>query len=91
MNTPTQSTNGKAAELSRLCADAANEKPLPSLPERLLTLKEVGEILQLSRVSVWRLHAERSLRVCRCGRAIRVKPEDLRAWIEKNSTEGGAS
>lgn len=53
---------------------------------RLLTLAQVGERLQIGRVSCWRLHAERGLRVVRIGRAIRVCERDLEAWLEKHAT-----
>ena len=54
--------------------------------ERLLTLKEVAERLQISRVTCWRLYAEHGLRVVRIGKAIRVRENDLQAWLEKNSS-----
>jgi len=55
--------------------------PFPSLP-RLLTVKEVAEILQLSPRTVWRMiHAER-LPVVRIRRAVRVHPAVVGALIE---------
>jgi len=56
--------------------------------ERLLTLKDVCARLQISSVTAWRLYAERGLRVVKIGRAVRVRPEDLQAWLERNSTAG---
>jgi excisionase family DNA binding protein len=55
--------------------------PSPSLP-RLLTVKEVAEILQLSRRTVWRMIHDERLSVVRIGRAIRVQPAVLGALIE---------
>ena len=59
--------------------------------ERLLTLGDVRDRLQISRVTAWRLHAERGLRVVRIGRAIRVRESDLAAWLEKNATGNGST
>jgi len=58
--------------------------------DRLLTLAQVGEQLQISRVTCWRLHAERGLRVVKIGRAVRVRPADLAAWLDKNASGGDA-
>ena len=58
---------------------------------RLLTLAQVAEQLQISRVTCWRLHAERGLRVIKIGRAIRVRESDLQAWLEQHSTSNGAN
>ncbi len=88
MNAATQSSVNNAAEMSRLCADTASGKPLPSLPERLLTMKEVCARLQISAVTGWRLYAERGLRVVRIGKSIRVRKSDLDAWLDKNASGG---
>jgi excisionase family DNA binding protein len=57
--------------------------------ERLLTLKNVCERLQISSVTGWRLYSERGLKVIRIGRAIRVRESDLEVWLEKNTSGGG--
>ena len=59
--------------------------------ERLLTMKDVCERLQVSSVTGWRLHAQRSLKIIRVGRSIRVRESDLEAWIERNSSGGEAT
>ena len=56
--------------------------------ERLLTLKNICERLQISSVTGWRLYSERGLKVIHIGRAIRVRESDLQAWLEKNSSGG---
>ncbi len=57
--------------------------------ERLLTLAQVAEKLQVGRVTCWRLYAERGLRVVKIGRAVRVRPADLEQWLAKNASGGG--
>ncbi len=57
----------------------------------LLALAQVATRLQISRVTCWRLHAERGLRVVKIGRSIRVRPADLEAWLEKNSAINDAA
>lgn len=54
--------------------------PLPP-PEhqRLLTAREVAEILRVSERTVRRLIAERKLRVARIGRSVRVTPNAVAA------------
>ena len=56
--------------------------------ERLLTIKDICERLQISAVTGWRLYAERGLRVVRIGKSIRVRESDLAAWLEKNASGG---
>jgi len=58
---------------------------LPALPggiDPLLTVTEVAEVLRLSVRSVRRLILENKLRVVRIGRAVRVRPEDLRSFLD---------
>jgi excisionase family DNA binding protein len=51
-------------------------------PARLLRVHEVAERLAISRSMAWRLTAEGRLPVVRIGRAIRIRPADLEAYIE---------
>ena len=51
------------------------------MPE-LLTLAETGDHLRLSLSSVKRLVADGRLPVVRVGRATRVRPQDLRVFID---------
>jgi excisionase family DNA binding protein len=51
------------------------------LLERLLTIDDVADVLQLSTRQVRRLTASRALPVVRIGRAVRVRPAALAALI----------
>lgn len=62
-------------------------------PERFLKLKEVQEMLGVSRSTVWRWHAERGMRVVRVGGLTRIRERDLDAFLRKHETgesENGA-
>lgn len=48
---------------------------------RLLRLGEVAERLSISRSMAWKLIATRELRAVRIGRALRVRPADLEAYL----------
>ena len=50
----------------------------------LLTVAETADNLNLSEKSVYRLIQTRKLRVIRCGRALRIHPDDLRDYIDAN-------
>ena len=56
--------------------------------ETLLTVAEVAGILRLSVRSVRRLVAENQLPVVRIGRAVRVRREDLRSFIDAAASRG---
>ncbi|MCX6900780.1 MAG: helix-turn-helix domain-containing protein [Verrucomicrobia bacterium] len=79
-----------AASLPKLCADAANGKPVPSLPDRLLTLADVGARLQVGRTTVWQMmNAKPPLRRVKFGKVVRVFERDLEAFLQRH-TEGQA-
>jgi excisionase family DNA binding protein len=61
--------------------------------ERLLTVADVAEILRLSVRTVRRLIAEDQLPIVRIGRAVRVRGEDLRSFLDTSGQErpGGAA
>jgi excisionase family DNA binding protein len=46
-------------------------------PERLLTVKQVAERLNVSERTVWRLIRNRRIKVRRIGRAVRIRAGDL--------------
>lgn len=75
-------------ELGRVCADAVKGKPMLTVAERLLTMRELAERLRVSRVTAWRCVAERNLKCIRIGRAVRIRERDLEAWLERNATGG---
>lgn len=51
---------------------------------QLLTVVETADNLNVSEKSVYRLIQSRKLRVIRCGRALRIHPDDLRDYIDVN-------
>lgn len=52
--------------------------------DQLLTLPQVAARLQVSLSTVRRLITAGSLKAVRIGRSLRVRPEDLAAYIEAN-------
>ena len=53
-------------------------------PERLLTVAETAKCLNLSEKSIYRLIKARKLAVIRCGRALRIHPDDRENFINAN-------
>lgn len=53
--------------------------------DQLLTLQQVADRLQVSISTVRRLVDAGELRTVRIGRNLRVRPEDLAAYIEANT------
>jgi len=56
--------------------------------DQLLTLQQVADRLQVSISTVRRLVDAGELRAVRIGRNLRVRPEDLAAYIEANVETG---
>lgn len=54
---------------------------------RLLRLDEIAERLAVSRSMAWKLIAHGELRSVRIGRAVRVRPVDLEAYIASATRE----
>ena len=54
---------------------------------RLLRIEEVADRLSVSRSMAWKLIAYGQLRSVRIGRAVRVRPADLEAYIERSVRE----
>ncbi len=52
--------------------------------DQLLTLQQVADRLQVSMSTVRRLVAAGKLKAVRIGRSQRVRPDDLRAYINTN-------
>lgn len=61
-----------------------------SQDQKLLTLQQVADRLQVSMSTAYRLVYAGEIAVVRIGRNLRVRPEDLEAYIEA-SREGGRS
>ncbi len=55
---------------------------------RLLRLEDVADRLAISKSMAWKLIALDQLRSVRIGRAVRVRPEDLEAYLERAVREG---
>lgn len=55
---------------------------------RLLRIEDIAERLAVSRSMAWKLVAIGELRALRIGRAVRVRPADLEAYIERAVGEG---
>lgn len=49
--------------------------------QRLLRVDEIADRLAVSRSMAWKLIAQGELRSLRIGRAVRVRPADLEAYI----------
>jgi excisionase family DNA binding protein len=69
-------TQGKAAE------------PVELAERRLLRIEEVADRLAVSRSMAWKLVTVGQLRSVRIGRAVRVRPADLDAYIVGSVREG---
>lgn len=54
---------------------------------RLLRLEEIAERLAVSRSMAWKLIAHGEIRAVRIGRAVRVRPADLDAYIDRSLSE----
>ena len=59
-------------------------KTLATPSQRLLTVAETPEHLNVSEKSVYRHIKARKLAVIRCGRALRIHPDDLENFINAN-------
>jgi excisionase family DNA binding protein len=63
---------------------ATQGKPVDDVdrgPVRLLRLEEIAERLSVSRSMAWKLIALGQIRSLRIGRAVRVRPQDLEAFL----------
>jgi excisionase family DNA binding protein len=53
---------------------------------RFLKLKEVTDLLGVSRTTLWRWQAERGLRVVSVGGVTRIRESDLEAFLKRHET-----
>jgi excisionase family DNA binding protein len=56
---------------------------------RLLTGSEIASILNVSKAFAYQLMRNGEIPTVRLGRAVRVRPEDLQAFVKKNLTAIG--
>jgi putative molybdopterin biosynthesis protein len=59
------------------------------LPTRLLTGKDVAHLLKISSSQAYKIMRRGELPAVHIGRSIRVKPEDLETYIDRNTTSYG--
>jgi excisionase family DNA binding protein len=52
---------------------------------KLLTIKEVCEILQVSRATINRWMADKYISFVKAGKHVRFKPDYIEEWIEKKT------
>jgi excisionase family DNA binding protein len=54
--------------------------------DRYLTVKQVQNLLSVSRSTVWRWQAEHGLKVVRVGGLVRVRESDLQAFLQRHES-----
>ena len=61
-------------------------------PEReWLTYAEAGQMVGLSRVTLWKLVSTGEIEAARVGRAVRISRESLRAYMKRSAVSPAAS
>lgn len=55
--------------------------------DKLLTAKDIAEVLKISERAAYTLMERRELPVVKIGRLIRVTPEDLTDFVQRNRIE----
>lgn len=58
----------------------------PISQPRFWKLKEVQDLLGVSRTTLWRWQAEHGLKVVRVGDVVRVRESDLQAFLERHES-----
>lgn len=56
--------------------------------EQLMTVKQVGELLQITPQTIYKMVEHRRLPAIRVGKQWRFKRDEIRAWIVENNTGG---
>ncbi len=75
----------------RMAQGTTESKPVDGVDggyPRLLRLEDVADRLAISKSMAWKLIAHDQLRSVRIGRAVRVRPADLEAYLERAVREG---
>ena len=71
----------------------AEQPALPGAsPEReWLTYAEAGQVVGLSRVTLWKLVSAGEVEAARVGRAVRINRESLRAYMKRSAASPATS
>jgi excisionase family DNA binding protein len=74
--------------MAQIAANSKPVDPVDSADRRLLRIEDVAERLAVSRSMAWKLIAYGDLPAVRIRRAVRVRPADLDAYVERAVREG---
>ena len=55
--------------------------------DRFLKLKDVQDLLGVSRTTLWRWQAEQGLKVVRVGDVVRVRESDLQVFLKRHESK----
>lgn len=58
----------------------------PRTNDRYLTLKDVQDLMSVSRSTVWRWQAEHGLKVVRVGDVVRIRESDFQAFLSRHES-----
>lgn len=53
------------------------------MSDNLMTIEQAASCLALGRSTIYELIAAGELKVVRYGRAVRIQPSELRAWVDR--------
>lgn len=63
---------------------------MPDAPEPMQTIEQVATWLNVARSTVYLMLERGELPVVRIGRSVRIRPEDVREYLERNTGRTGA-
>ncbi len=63
---------------------------MPDAPEPMQTIEQVATWLNVARSTVYLMLERGELPVVRIGRSVRIRPEDVREYLERNTGRAGA-
>jgi excisionase family DNA binding protein len=86
--TRTISEEPMSTRMTHMATQSKPADPVDLADRRLLRIEEVADRLAVSRSMAWKLVTEGQLRSVRIGRAVRVRPADLEAYIVGAVREG---
>ncbi len=67
--------------MAQVTTGSKSVDPVDGASARLLRIEDVADRLAVSRSMTWKLIAHGQLRSVRIGRAVRVRPADLEAYV----------